>query len=235
MVRIRMDSLPKKAGLAGVLEELDLQDDEGLGEETAFLYHHPTRILSIQRNRFGISASGLAWYVKEKAGLDRPIVLEPVLETAVLQRLDEVRFVRKLEITLAGLGTGTPLRNRGYGVGDIVRLSETFNAPKIAVELSMGRERRGTLLVERAIGALRSLAGLVAENVNEVQKLEVTGITDGDERVVLDLIEERMKEGVMVPDEGRTVSYEARRGALREVWSKRVDELRTRFARAERQ
>jgi hypothetical protein len=234
MVRIRMDSLPQKASLDGALEDLDLQDDEGLGEETAFLYHHLTRTLAIQRNRFGVPASSFAWYVKEKNGVDRPIVLDPILETAVLERLDQVKFVRKLDITLAGLSTGTSLRNRGYGVGDIVRLSENFSAPRISIELSMGRERRGSLLVDRAVGALRSLAGVAADNTDEVQKLKVTGITDSDERVVLDLIEERMKETVLVSDQARTVTYEARRGAIREAWTKRGEELRVRFARAER-
>src|SRR5580704_9270886 len=70
MVRIRMDMLPRKASLDGALEDLDFEDDEGLGEETAFLYHPPTQVLALQRNRSGVSASGLAWYVKEKGHIE---------------------------------------------------------------------------------------------------------------------------------------------------------------------
>jgi hypothetical protein len=81
MVRIRMDTLPRKASLDGALEDLDFGDDEGLGEETAFLYHPPTRILAIQRNRTGVSASSLVWYFKEKGQIDRPIQLEGCVAT----------------------------------------------------------------------------------------------------------------------------------------------------------
>ena len=36
-VRIRMDEIPVKASLGGAIEPIELEDDEGIGEETAFL------------------------------------------------------------------------------------------------------------------------------------------------------------------------------------------------------
>ena len=44
MIRIRMDQLPIKAKLSGDISSIDLEDDEGIGEETAFLYHVPTSV-----------------------------------------------------------------------------------------------------------------------------------------------------------------------------------------------
>jgi hypothetical protein len=61
MVRTRMDSLPEKSNVdTGELTPLDLREEEGLGEETAFLYDPPSRCLAIQRNRYSVSASALA-------------------------------------------------------------------------------------------------------------------------------------------------------------------------------
>jgi hypothetical protein len=63
MIRIRMEELPMKAALSGTVESLDLEKDEGLGEGTAFLYHIPSRIFALQRNRMGVSASSFAYYM----------------------------------------------------------------------------------------------------------------------------------------------------------------------------
>jgi hypothetical protein len=41
MLLIQMHALPPKANLAGEVESLQLASDEGLGNETAFLYHPP--------------------------------------------------------------------------------------------------------------------------------------------------------------------------------------------------
>jgi hypothetical protein len=117
MVRIRMDMLPRKASLAGDLDDLDLDADEGLGEESAFLYDPRMRVLLIQRNRTGVSASSLAWYFKEKGNLGDPINLEPVLQRGVMQKLARMQAVRRLDITVSGLDAGNILQNQGYGVG----------------------------------------------------------------------------------------------------------------------
>jgi hypothetical protein len=226
MVRIRMEMLPRKASLDGALEDLNFDEDEGLGEETAFLYHPPTMVLAIQRNRIGVSASALTWYFKEKGRIEEPIEIAPVLQRGVMERLAQMQTVRRLEISVAGLDRGLILQNRGHGVADIVRLSEELRAPKVSISLSMGHQRRGGLSLERALAIARNLRELAFDHRNEVQKIEIAGIDAADEKIVLDLIEERMTNVQLVqPEENRTIPYRARRDAVREAWTGRRGEL----------
>jgi hypothetical protein len=63
MMRIRMDEIPSLASVDGDIAPITFDDDEGLGEETAFLYQIPTRVLMLQRNKFGVSASSFTKYL----------------------------------------------------------------------------------------------------------------------------------------------------------------------------
>jgi hypothetical protein len=53
MIRIRMNEVPIKASLAGIVEPLEFEDNEGLGEETAFIYNPLIQVLMSQRNQSG--------------------------------------------------------------------------------------------------------------------------------------------------------------------------------------
>ena len=70
IVRIRMDDLPVIISRDGEVEEFDVDDDEGVGEETALRFDPKTRILAIQSNRSGASPSRLARYLEAIGSLD---------------------------------------------------------------------------------------------------------------------------------------------------------------------
>src|SRR5258707_7859842 len=90
MVRTRMDTLPRKSNIeTGELALLDLDEDEGLGEETAFLYDPATHCLTIQRNRYGVSASAFATYCTEIGAFESAITLEPIISGDAIARLQE--------------------------------------------------------------------------------------------------------------------------------------------------
>ena len=83
MVRIRMNALPAKASLGGDIAPLDLADDEGIGEETAFYYNIPRRIAVVQRNKFGVTAPQMAHYFTVKTGLGT-LIFDPIFETETM-------------------------------------------------------------------------------------------------------------------------------------------------------
>ena len=96
MVKIRMDGIPPKTRLNGEQADIDLDEDEGLGEETAFVYDPATKILCIQRNRYAVSAQGLARYFSKHYHPEY-IELKPVLKHDALLRMDKLGVHRKLE------------------------------------------------------------------------------------------------------------------------------------------
>lgn len=51
IICIRMDNVPAKADLAGKIEDFKLADNEGIGEQSAFIYHPNTNIMLLQSNK----------------------------------------------------------------------------------------------------------------------------------------------------------------------------------------
>ena len=140
MIRIRMDQLPIKAKLSGDVSSIDLEDDEGIGEETAFLYHVPTRVLTIQRNRYGVSAGVFAWYFEKKGSVES-IELQPILQKDGLQRLANIKDVRKLSLNIAGTENMAVFKDSGKSVESMLSLIDQCKSPNLTLTFSMGKQQ----------------------------------------------------------------------------------------------
>jgi hypothetical protein len=145
MIRIRMNEVPIKASLAGIVEPLEFEDNEGLGEETAFIYNPLIQVLMSQRNQSGVSASAISRYFQDKGALSKPIIFEPVFEGDTEERLKKLKKVSKFEVKLAGLDSMKPHGESGFGVNKILDLYDTFQSPTISLTLSMGHKKKGAL------------------------------------------------------------------------------------------
>lgn len=227
MIRIRMDQLPLKAKLSGDVSSIDLEDDEGIGEETAFLYHIPTKVLAIQRNRYGVSAAVFAWYFGEKGSVET-IKLEPILQKDGLQRLANMKDVRKLSLNIAGLENMSVFKGLGNGVEPMIALMNQFKSPNLTLTISMGK-RRGSL--ESVKDFVQSFTQFNQQGESSIHKFEISGKTEDGEKSVLDLIEYRMVEEIEVElKSGRTISSFDREYAVQEAFSSRKQELLEMFS-----
>ena len=225
LIRIRMNDIPTKASLSGDIEPIDLDDDEGLGEETAFLYHIPTKVLMMQRNRLGVSASVFSRYCQRICNLDDYIAFDPILRGDVLVRLAQMHVVRKFELKVARVEDLNILQGKNSGVDEILNIRNFFNAPNISLTVSVGNRRDMSLgnVVDTAISLFR----FASENTGNVKKIEVSGAEEDDSQTdIIDLLEYWIKEWVTIhPIEPRTVSYAERLQALEEAWNQRREEL----------
>lgn len=225
MVRIRMDNLPARASLSGQIRPLELDDDEGVGEETAFLYHAPRRILAIQRNKMGVSAAQVAHYFAVKANLEGYIHFDPILEMDTMVRFAQVETVRKLEINIAGGQDGQILRDIGLGIGSTVDMIEQLGAPNVNISLSMGHNN-GSMFTEPVKTVVTRLLQTVADDTSNITKLRLSGrAADEDSMPILDLLEDRMVEPVTADSVNRRLTYEARKAAVLQAWNNRQGEL----------
>jgi hypothetical protein len=224
MIRIRMQHLPVKADLHGEVSSLDLEKDEGLGEETAFFYHIPTRVLIIQRNRNAVTASAFAHYLSRlHDGLH--VGLEIIIEEAVMKKLDKMEQIRCFEIQVAALDHLNILKQqKETSVSNMIALSQFFQSPHINISLSMGRQK-GTL--DRVRETIKKLIKVGETDDKAVEKLKITGRHADDEKTVLDLLEHRMLESIDLPSDipARFVPFHQRSAALKEAWERREDEL----------
>lgn len=226
MLRIRMNMLPVKASLSGEVSNIDFDDDEGIGEETAFLYHPPLGVLAIQRNRYGVSPSGFLQYMEHHGHVNEPIILEPILRPGVMERMARMAVVRKFDVRVAGLQNGQLLRGQGHSLGAIATIIEELNAPSVSVSVSMDRNRNGGLNRSTVVNTARALMRIGARDASPVRTLELTGQTEDGEQDVIDLIEDRMQDVVEVEqDETRRVPYSVRRDEIRAAWDRCRSEI----------
>lgn len=227
MVRTRMDTLPRKSNVeTGQLTLLDLDDDEGLGEETAFLYDPATRCLTIQRNRYGVSASAFATYCTEIAAFESAISLEPIISGDAIARLQDFDRVNRLTIKVAGLAGGQVLRDTPYSLGHIAAFADDYAGPIVNIDVSMGHQK-GSLARDRVRGVVEWLRRQFRDREIDVRRIEVSGSAAGDETQVLDLLESRIVEQRTVEiNQNRIVTYASRRNAVRAAWDAQQDRIR---------
>lgn len=225
MVRIRMDEVPLKAKLSGYVAPFELEDDEGIAEDTAFLFYRPTNVLVMQRSRIGVSAARLAGYLESRGGLDGPIIFDPLLQKNALQRLNALNAIRKVDVRLARVDHPEHLKDEAHGLNGVIELLGQFDAPDVALTLSMGR-LRGSLGVVDCLQTIKTLNRVAKENEHNVTKLEVHGQRGPQEPEIIDLVKDRMVETFELEvDHQRRISYEARRLALREALRRRMKEV----------
>jgi hypothetical protein len=229
MLRIQMANLPPKAKLNGKVEDLGLDDDEGIGGETAFLYHPRTKVITLQRNRSGVSAKMLTQYFEKKSGLESPITLLPVIQSDALKRLATMKEMKRLRVRFAGITNRTFFRQQDKGLGEMIDILEFYRAPSATIELSMGHQP-GSLLAQRIVTLGRHIVGLPDHDGGEVTTMEVAGILEDNSRDEFDLLSYRMVEVVNVEENrNRRSTYKKRRPEILQAWNRRQNELSEMF------
>jgi hypothetical protein len=231
MIRIRMNDIPTKASLDGDTEPVSLEDDEGIGEETAFLYHIPSKVLMLQRNKSGVSVSALAIYFREISQLGCPIYLEPILAGDALLRIQKMGVIRKFEIKAAGLDRMDIFKSDDAAVNEILDLRGTYNAPSIHIALSVGNRKDTFLKAKQVINTALALVKLSGHPESQVKTIKISGaVDDDDETEIIDLFEYYLKEEISIQSSrARSLSYQERSNALKDAWVKRVEELSKMF------
>jgi hypothetical protein len=230
LVRIRMDTAPARASIKGPLRDFDFGDDEGMGEETAFLYDPTYQILVVQRNHYGVSASSLAGYF-EQIGAVTPITLEPIIEPDKLAKFNALTEVRQFQVSVAGIENAATIgqQHPSAGVKKMAELVETFDAPAVNVYLSMEHEH-GSLNVQRVKAAAKRFVKIGEDKDARVKKVEISGRTPDDDLIVVDLIKDRMvEEADVVVNPKRRLPYANRSTALKAAYAARLTQLQALF------
>lgn len=227
MLRIRMNESPVKAKLSGETKEIDLDEDEGLGEETAFMYHIPTGILVLQRNRIGVSASAMAKYFRILCKA-KAVTLECILKEDALKRISQMETIRTFEIHFAGVDSGQSLKGKGHAAKTMYSMLSEFQAPNASIKLSVGR-KKGTL--QNVVSAITDLFG-DQSTPSDVKRVVVIGKDDDDaDKTFIDLLQDRLTELVVLDDaDGGRISSVQRFKAITTAWDRHKDYLEAQYA-----
>lgn len=230
MLRIRMDNLPVKASLAGEIDELGLDEDEGIGEESAFLFDAQLAVLLYQRNRTGVPLSRFASYVESMLGLQDPVYFDPILEPDAITKLRLMRRHTRLEVNCAR-ADNPAIWPGDDAVTTSIRNLSALNAPSVRISVSCGHYRRRSVAAVALRDTLAALRPLIHREDQQLKKVEISGRSADDEALVVDLVEDRMVETPIV-DVGRHrhAAFEIRAGLLRKAHAARVNDLRKVFS-----
>lgn len=189
--RIRLNDPAFKANLSGRVAPVELDEDEGLGENSAFLYYHRENVLVVQRNRTGVSAGKMAAYFTVMSQTQPAIELLPFLDPTALERLAHMGRIKTFQVKLAQCQQIPAEAQSGSSVGRGIELARLFEAPSMELTLSMSRQE-GTLRIGHVVESVRDLLRLRADHRTEVVKLHVTGENGTGDQEPLDLLEQRI-------------------------------------------
>jgi hypothetical protein len=226
VVRIRMDNLPTKAKLNGNESSLDLDDDEGIGEQTAFVYEPQKKTLVLQRNRFGVSVGAFLQYFNQSADLSGSIRLLPKLSGDAMKRLASVSAVSRFEFAVSAPSDTSFLKNQGYSVSQLQKLVDYFGAPAVSVAVTRGHSQSWPH-TQKVVEAVKDLFGITATKNGRVTKLKLEGETDDGEAEAINFLVDQISESAELRSEGkdRLIPYGRRINAIKEALERRGREL----------
>jgi hypothetical protein len=230
VARIRMNDIPDKMRLSGETEPLELDEDEGLGEVTSFIYHPVTRVIMMMRNRNAIGVAGLGRYV-ENLGRVEGIQFNHVLQVEAYRRLEQLTTIQRLDLEVAAPGNGTIFQDMGLSpeiATDLIGLSPHV---RLSLSFSTGYDREVSLprrAIERIVTLFRDRR-TVADN--ETMSLIVSGREDNSKKEVIDLFEDVLTDFIDVNIRTqRRISDEQRHQATKDVWARHRNRLIQIFA-----
>ncbi len=227
LVRLRMSALPAKGDLDGALTDIDFDEEEGLAEQTAFLFDPKTQVLLLQRNRSGVGGNTFARYFEEKGEVPEAIVLSPIIKGKTLQRLSKFQQIRKVQIGIARPHEAAKLADSGgpTSMHRYLKTLEHLQAPRMDIEVSVGRQTDG-MSFNGAVDFVKNAMGLQTGDDGDVIRILVDGKNEDDETETLDILKDRIIYQVQVdPDGRRRLKYSVRRNAMLKAWNDRQDEI----------
>jgi hypothetical protein len=188
IVKARMTDLPDKVSrTTGVPADLGLGADEGIGRHAHFLYDGDRRTLLLQRDR-EVRHPAFRESVAVPAGAD--FILALVFKQDALQRLDQMRVLRKLSFKVARPQNADAFREIDASAGYAIDLLNEHDGLFIDINISVGR-RKDVSLSREAV--LRVVRGLFGRRGAEVRKVVVSGREDPDAATeMIDLFEDRL-------------------------------------------
>jgi hypothetical protein len=233
MERIRMDDVPVIAGLDGERKNIPLDKDQGIGEDTAFLYDEKTQVLAIQSHRIGMSASRWGFYFSSFATDDTPLIPIAVPQLDVIKdHINRLAHVKKVHVRIAGIVNAIEATDEGKNAIDAIKdLADT--AP--VLEFTMTTKERGQGLnlaaAKRTLKTLYSTARRAVLGTEKIEKIDIVATYDDDTSADGNLLRYFLREEVDVSVDGkaRRMTFADRLAGVEGAWQRCKDDLNTRF------
>ncbi|WP_018132706.1 DUF6731 family protein [Effusibacillus pohliae] len=228
IVKIRMNQIPRKASLSGVVEDFDLKDDEGVGEEVSFLYDPAPKIraLVLQYNHYGVRAGSFREYVShfmENAIFD----LYPILTTDALVRMSKKKIIKKIEVQFAAPKNSNIFADADTNTKSLIDILHSMAGGKIYMEVSADKGKDESLSFKPIQRIIQTMLG----HREEVQILKLHGKeTENESTKPIDLLHDRMVETIAFRQTRQNpLTREQMYSFLKEAYNRRRGEINQQF------
>ena len=184
---------PGKVASTVPVSDIELDEGEQFGEETAALYLPSQRWLLILNNKHGIGPSRMAEYFNavDPGNMERHFdyAVAPCIDSNTLRRLKKMRNLTAVEV-VASVGA---FEHSGADIGESVeQAAAAASAVRLSVRLEANEaHRKGNFL---NFAQTSAFIGSLLRRGNEVQKLDVKGAENADTKdEVIHLIEHKIR------------------------------------------
>lgn len=189
--KIRMDHLPLRRKRNRDRRPLDLDDDEGLGEDMAIAYSPSLKIVSVQKNVHSVSANNIVKLVNDFFP-QMQLSFLPIVKHDALERFSKCGILKKARIKLQGTDDLSFLKNSNFSPEEKLTIQHMLTEPYVDIVYSVGRKQIS--LSEKIKQKVMFWANYSrTEENNNVLAIEITGKEDEKSKTVaIDLLDDRL-------------------------------------------
>lgn len=175
------------------IKTLELDDDDGLGYQTSFLFDSRTNIIAIVNRRPGVNANSIAHFVKHN--YNTPFFsLEKVTTVSSMDNFFKTSSYKNLKITLAAPTDISSFIDKSDLIPmEIASLANKFEAGKLTFEMEANTKQ------SLNINTVRNVVSFFDKNLfSNVKKLTVRGDDPDVEEKTFDFISGRINDKITV-------------------------------------
>jgi hypothetical protein len=184
---------PKQNKTSKATENLNLEEDDGLGYQTSFIFDKQTNIIAVVSRRPGVNVTSIESFIR--LNFDLPIFrFERVAYKSSLDNFLRTTSYRKLKLKIANPTEITPLLdNKGLAVTQFSKLIKEFGADKISFEVSTSAKE------SLPLNPVRNMVNnLLRVKTGNILTMEVVGNDEDVEEKVFNFISNRISDSITV-------------------------------------
>ena len=218
-IALRMNNLPVKASKDAGVRAIGLKSDEGIGEETAFLYSPKHRVMLLQQNRVGTSYVKAADYFNWFGAGINIVGFSVMMKLDAIERLKKAKSFKSLSVSFSPVNCEKELANSGVAVKHAVDMVNGLGGERLSFTISLMPRKKGTLDKVGIKSVIRKLHDFCSGGKHDVTKLQLRA-EDEDGASFIDFIRDRLVcTQEVAEDEERRLSYKTRINILRNAWN----------------
>lgn len=209
---------PGKAGFSSPISDFDLNDDEGFGHETAVAIAKEKSVAIVQYNHNGPRANIIREYLNRmaKKEIDESFFFVPILKEDERSRLDAMKSVKKLEVSVFIPGVISDDEAAKLSITKLLDSKMIGSAETLTFSISAGRQKNNSLSKGSVMDFINDLLSIR----EDVKKIRINGEDESDAGVqVLDLLNARLEMKSDIKRRGRRYSQDERFIKLQQAYA----------------